>query len=510
MGENAVPTGKEINDSSADFKNGTYKGDIWNSIYNNKQALDVSLENAKLEGTVSSSVAVHIDPDTGKTVENGTVLQAYTGSEKENHADYLAEKGGTTGDYMTIGSFSHTAHKTINNPVNLTVDKKSEWTVTGDSYLNTLDLASADCITASEPETVYTTALTVDNKEYAYGTYTFDNVTVKVEASDIVIPDTGIVAEGQTFNSIPYAFYVVNEDGSYNSAAIDFISQNTPSGTVIFGATAKDGYEIVSTKAEGGAITPSTDFAEYPYELTSTGDPREGMKVIIKVKSTAQADGLANQKAADGNWYYYKDGKIATDVTTVAKNKNGWWYVKNGKVDFTANTVAKNQNGWWKIVNGKVDFNYTGIAKNQNGWWRIVNGKVDFNCNSVEKNENGWWKLVNGKVDFGYTGIAKNQNGWWRIVNGKVDFNCNSIEKNENGWWKLVNGKVDFGYTGVAKNQNGWWRVENGKVNFNYNGIAQNQNGWWKIKNGKVDFSYSGKVKANGKTYRVKNGKVKM
>ncbi|WP_296117157.1 hypothetical protein [uncultured Eubacterium sp.] len=510
VGENAVPTGKEINDSSADFKNGTYKGDIWNSIYNNKQALDVSLENAKLEGTVSSSVAVHIDPDTGKTVENGTVLQAYTGSEKENHADYLAEKGGTTGDYMTIGSFSHTAHKTINNPVNLTVDKKSEWTVTGDSYLNTLDLASADCITASEPETVYTTALTVDNKEYAYGTYTFDNVTVKVEASDIVIPDTGIVAEGQTFNSIPYAFYVVNEDGSYNSAAIDFISQNTPSGTVIFGATAKDGYEIVSTKAEGGAITPSTDFAEYPYELTSTGDPREGMKVIIKVKSTAQADGLANQKAADGNWYYYKDGKIATDVTTVAKNKNGWWYVKNGKVDFTANTVAKNQNGWWKIVNGKVDFNYTGIAKNQNGWWRIVNGKVDFNCNSVEKNENGWWKLVNGKVDFGYTGIAKNQNGWWRIVNGKVDFNCNSIEKNENGWWKLVNGKVDFGYTGVAKNQNGWWRVENGKVNFNYNGIAQNQNGWWKIKNGKVDFSYSGKVKANGKTYRVKNGKVKM
>jgi len=509
-GENAVPTGKEINDSSADFKNGTYKGDIWNSIYNNKQALDVSLENAKLEGTVSSSVATHIDPDTGKEVENGTVLHAYTGSEKENHADYLKENGGTTGDYMTIGSFSHTAHKTINNPVNLTVDKKSEWTVTGDSYLNTLDLASEDCITASAPETVYTTALTVNDKDYAYGTYTFDNVTIKVEASDIVIPDTGIVAEGQTFNSIPYAFYVVNEDGSYNSAAVDFISQNTPSGTVIFGATAKEGYEIVSTKAEGGAITPSTDFAEYPYELTSTGDPREGMKVTITVKSTAQADGLANQKAADGNWYYYKDGKIATDVTTVAKNVNGWWYVKNGKVDFTANTVAKNQNGWWKIVNGKVDFGYTGIAKNENGWWRIVNGKVDFSCNSVEKNENGWWKLVNGKVDFGYTGIAKNQNGWWRIVNGKVDFNCNSIEKNENGWWKLVNGKVDFGYTGVAKNQNGWWRVENGKVNFNYNGIAQNQNGWWKIKNGKVDFSYSGKVKANGKTYRVKNGKVKM
>ena len=99
---------------------------------------------------------------------------------------------------MTIGSFSHTAHKTINNPVNLDVDKDSTWTVTGDSYLNTLDLAAEDCITAADPETVYTTALTVGNAAYEYGTYTINNVTIKVEASDIVIPDTGIAAEGQT------------------------------------------------------------------------------------------------------------------------------------------------------------------------------------------------------------------------------------------------------------------------------------------------------------------------
>ena len=115
-------------------------------------------------------------------------------------------------------------------------------------------------------------------------------------------------------------------------------------------------------------------------------------------------DGLADQAASDNNWYYYKNGKIATDVTTVAKNKNGWWYVKNGKVDFS----------------------YTGVAKRvDNGtWWRIVNGKVDFNCNSVEKNENGWWYIRGGKVDFTFNGIAQNKNGVWIIKNGKVDFNA--------------------------------------------------------------------------------------
>ena len=259
---------------------------------------------------------------------------------------------------------------------------------------------------------------------------------------------------------------------------------------------------------------------------------------IAALEKANKFTGLANSKVADGNWYYYVNGEIATNVTTVAKNVNGWYYVKNGKVDFTyngfasnengnwyvkngcvkfdvndvvkdttgaigakgtwyyvtgskvtnANTVAKNANGWWKITNGKVDFSYTGVAKNANGWWRIVNGKVDFNCNSVEKNENGWWYIRGGKVDFSYTGVAKNTNGWWRIVNGKVDFNCNSVEKNANGWW----------------------RIENGKVNFNFNGIAQNSNGWWYIKGGKVDFSYNGTVKSNGKTYKVVNGKVRV
>ena len=86
---------------------------------------------------------------------------------------------------------------------------------------------------------------------------------------------------------------------------------------------------------------------------------------------------VADQAAADGNWYYYENGQIVNKTT---------------------------------------------VAPNENGWWRIVNGKVDFNCNSVESNEYGWWKLSGGKVDFGFTGIAGNQYGAWFVRDGKVDF----------------------------------------------------------------------------------------
>lgn len=160
--------------------------------------------------------------------------------------------------------------------------------------------------------------------------------------------------------------------------------------------------------------------------------------IMNKTISDGIKDGLADQKASDGNWYYYRNGSIAADVTTVAQNKNGWWYVKNGKVDFSANTVAKNNNGWWHIVNGKVDFNSNTVAKNENGWWKIVNGKVDFTFNGLAQNQNGWWYLKDGKVDFDYTGLAKNNNGIWYVEDGKVQFTNGTF----NIPCKFTNGKL--------------------------------------------------------------------
>ena len=224
--------------------------------------------------------------------------------------------------------------------------------------------------------------------------------------------------------------------------------------------------KTIYSQAAEGAQEQAADYTADKAPVVKGVD--EAKSAVINAMNGLETvkDGLANEKDADGNLYYYKDGKVATGVTGVYNNQTDWYYVKDGK----------------------VDFNYTGIKNNQNGWWRIENGKVNFN----------------------YTGVTNNENGWWYVKNGQVDFNYNGIRNNQNGWWKIVNGKVDFGYTGVSNNEYGWWRIENGKVNFDYNGIANNANGNWVIKNGKVDFSYSGKIKANGKTYHVTNGKVKL
>ena len=155
-------------------------------------------------------------------------------------------------------------------------------------------------------------------------------------------------------------------------------------------------------------------------------------------------DGLANVVAADGNIYYYRDGKVATDVTGVYNNQTDWYYVKDGKVDFSYTGIKNNQNGWWRIENGKVNFNYTGVTNNENGWYYVKDGKVDFGYTGIKNNQNGWWRIENGRVNFNFTGLANNENGWWYIKGGKVDFSYNGNVQHNGKTYKIVNGKVVF------------------------------------------------------------------
>lgn len=164
-------------------------------------------------------------------------------------------------------------------------------------------------------------------------------------------------------------------------------------------------------------------------------------------------NGLSDTKDPDGSWYYYKNGQIAKNITTVAQNKNGWFFVKNGKVDFSYTGIAKNDKGWWRIEKGKVNFDFTGFAENHNGWYYLKKGQVDFSITDIIKGSvkgiTGWWYIVKGKVTFDTT-VAKNKNGWWYIKDGKVDFDYDGIAENKNGVWYIDNGKVDFDYTGKA------------------------------------------------------------
>lgn len=212
-------------------------------------------------------------------------------------------------------------------------------------------------------------------------------------------------------------------------------------------------------------------------------------------------DELFKEKYPDNNIVFTKPTFIYVKYKTSSSASNS----DNAKL----NGIVKGFDGKWAMYkNGRVDTSYTGVAKNENGWWRVEKGYVNFNAQGIYKNDYGWWKTTDGKVTFKEIGVFKNDYGWWRVKDSKVDFKANGIYKNKYGWWKTTDGKVTFKENGVFKNEYGWWKVKNSKVDFNFTGIAKNKFGSWYIKNGKVDFNKNGKVNYNGKTYRVTDGKA--
>lgn len=255
-------------------------------------------------------------------------------------------------------------------------------------------------------------------------------------------------------------------------------------------------------------------------------------------------------KAANGIWYYLKDGAVMYAETTVQKNANGWWFVDQGKVNFDYTGFAENENGWWYVEKGQVKFNKNGVitaagldgwwlvkdskvsnettvAKNENGWWRIEDGEVNFEFQGIANNEYGWWYLEDGKVNFDYTGFAENEYGMWYVEKGQITFKTNdvikdketgiwwlvegskvsdktTVAKNANGWWKITDGKVDFEFTGLAKNDNGWWYLKDGKVDFNFTGFEPNENGWWYVEKGQITFKKNDVIHGMANDYTTK------
>ncbi len=282
--EDAEATLSTVTECNATFQNGSYAGDIFNSIYNYKQELNVTLEHADLTGTISASTAIHVDLD-GNRVPNGTVLNAFLGSREYDHVRYDAEKGGQNGDCKLIGRFRHTAAPRLNNPINVTLTD-AKWQITGDGYLQNLAVDAMSDLTATSPVTLTVKSLTIGNNACADGTYTEGNVTIIVDSTEIEVVDKGICDAGQTYGNVVYTFYAKTEAGDMDSAAFSVKRQNYIDGKLYYSIFPNEGYEIVSATPTGGTISVNTETGELEaYEsVFAPSDGATEMSLLVTVK----------------------------------------------------------------------------------------------------------------------------------------------------------------------------------------------------------------------------------
>ncbi|MCF0141923.1 MAG: hypothetical protein HUJ75_00950, partial [Parasporobacterium sp.] len=272
-----------IEDSNATFANGSYKGNIWNNIYNYTEALNVTLDNASLEGQVSASYGYHSD-DEGNRLENGTVLKSCTAP------NYLDPVTGSNGDYLKIGAFINVPNKVVNNPINLTITNGSKWTVTGEAnYLAALTVDALENIESASKTTVYAQALTVGGEAKADGTYENGNVTIIVEAAPVVDLNTDTLATTQDYSGLhAVTFKAVDAAGNPMSKGVAFSYKAFT--TIDFTAKAKSGYKVESVTCSDEAALK--DNGDGSYTLENLKEAANTVTIVVAESDEPEQGGM--------------------------------------------------------------------------------------------------------------------------------------------------------------------------------------------------------------------------
>ena len=282
-GDKAVAGQSTLPASTATLKNGTYTGNIWNNIYNNTELLDVTVDSATVNGTISSSYGYHV-ADNGTRLANGTILTACT------TADYRAT-GASSGDYKKIGAQYNVANQQLNNPINVTLKNNSTWNVVladgtnGEAaacYINNLTVEKGSQITADTSKYSAANPLTI----YVYGKQDIQGTVasnIKLVASTVDMTgatDDGVTAATSFYDGTKVNYYVVNQYGqpSKASATVEYHAFNT----INFNVTAADGVTIESVTADKATVSDATETG-YKYLLTNKSGNKDAVTVTIKV-----------------------------------------------------------------------------------------------------------------------------------------------------------------------------------------------------------------------------------
>lgn len=277
-----------VSDSNATLANGEYTGNIWNNIYNKFQVLNVTLDNATVNGTISSSYGYHLNDD-GTRMENGTVLEADT------TGNYLTSG---VSDYHKIGAQYNVANEQISNPINVTLTNKSVWNVVladgtcGEAdacHVNDLIVEKGCSVESDKPVTIH-----------VYGT-----LDVKGElGKNITIVEEDYIARdfnGNTLTAFDMAdprhtatFVFETADGkavngvgafaAYKAFATSYFTLSTGSYKVV-SMEVTDGDAVIS------AITPDNPdgyYGEYDYNIAMNSDCT--VTVILEGGSSASGE----------------------------------------------------------------------------------------------------------------------------------------------------------------------------------------------------------------------------
>ena len=219
---------------------------------------------------------------------------------------------------------------------------------------------------------------------------------------------------------------------------------------------------------QGGTFTVkacSNDLTAYANSLVSQKAEN------IKSDPSDKPDGLYQDANAD--YYYYRNGRVATEMNGYVDYAGSKFYLTYGKVDTSVNGVkidaAAHPLVWYFCANGQVQTQHKGLAEYDGAWFYVENGKVAVDMNAFVAYDGGLFAVGAGRVINEYSGLMQDpqnpQTGdWYFFANGQAQTQYTGLAQYDGAWFYITEGKLADGYTGNVDYDGATFYVENGMV----------------------------------------------
>ena len=214
------------------------------------------------------------------------------------------------------------------------------------------------------------------------------------------------------------------------------------------------------------------------------------------------------QQAADGNWYFFRNGAIDWTYNGLARNDYGIWVITNGALNWGYNGLYQFGDNWVYVENGGVNRAYTGLVNFNGIWFYVEYGVLNWDYVGLVQFNGAWFYVEGGQLNWNYTGLTCYNGTWFYVENGALNWNYTGLVNHYGTWFYVEGGVLNWGYTGLTLYNGIWFYVEGGQLNWNYTGLVMYNGIWFYVEGGQLNWNYTGLTCYNGVWFYVEGGQL--
>ena len=200
-----------------------------------------------------------------------------------------------------------------------------------------------------------------------------------------------------------------------------------------------------------------------------------------------------------GTWYYYVDGRVATEYTGLVEHGGAFFYVNGGVLDWSYSGLVQYGGYWYYVSCGVLDWSYTGLVEHGGTYFYVNCGMLDWSYTGLVEHGGAYFYVNCGVLGWTFTGLSYYNGAYYRVTCGMLDWNYIGLVEHGGMYFYIYCGMLDWNFTGLAYDGGYWYYVEKGVRDLSYNGQVDYAGGYYYDDDGTLQVGTPG-------TYTVING----